>query len=75
MPLHSLPLYHSAQMHVLPDAGAGRRRHQPPAVEAPDLDDIFERVPRDGIDSLFFAADGLGRRRQPPAASADADLS
>ena len=30
-----------------------RRRHQPPA-EAPDLDEILDARPRDGIDSLFF---------------------
>jgi fatty-acyl-CoA synthase len=53
VPLHSLPLYHSGQMHafLMPSLMAGATNH---LVEAPDLDDIFARVPRDGIDSLFF---------------------
>jgi fatty-acyl-CoA synthase len=53
VPLHALPLYHSAQMHVflLPALAVGATSH---LVEAPDLDDIFARVPRDGITSLFF---------------------
>jgi fatty-acyl-CoA synthase len=53
VPLHSLPLYHSGQMHafLMPSLTAGATNH---LVEAPDLDEIFARVPRDGIDSLFF---------------------
>ncbi len=53
VPLHSLPLYHSGQMHafLMPSLTAGATNH---LVEAPDLDEIFERVPRDQIDSLFF---------------------
>src|ERR1700761_9570487 len=36
---------------LMPSLTAGATNH---LVEAPDLDEIFERVPRDGIDSLFF---------------------
>jgi fatty-acyl-CoA synthase len=36
---------------LMPSLIAGATNH---LVEAPDLDDIFERVPRDGIDSLFL---------------------
>jgi fatty-acyl-CoA synthase len=35
----------------MPGLAAGATNH---LVESPDLDDIFARVPRDGIDSLFF---------------------
>jgi fatty-acyl-CoA synthase len=53
VPLHALPLYHSAQMHcfLMPALAVGATNH---LLEAPDLDEIFDRVPRDGIDSLFF---------------------
>ena len=53
VPLHALPLYHSAQMHVflLPGLAVGAVNH---LVEGPDLDRILERVPGDGITSLFF---------------------
>ncbi len=53
VPLHALPLYHSAQMHcfLMPALAVGATNH---LLEAPDLDEIFTRVPRDGIDSLFF---------------------
>ena len=52
-PLHTMPLYHSAQMHVflLPALAVGATNH---LLEAPDLDAVLERVPRDGITSLFF---------------------
>jgi fatty-acyl-CoA synthase len=51
--LHALPLYHSAQMHVfvIPGLAVGAANH---IVEAPDLGDIMERVPREGVTSLFF---------------------
>ena len=53
VPLHALPLYHSAQMHcfLMPAISVAATNH---LVETPDLDDIFDRIPRDGIDSLFF---------------------
>src|SRR4051794_972903 len=53
VPLHALPLYHSAQMHVflLPYLAVGATNH---LLEAPDVDVIFGRVPRDRIDSLFL---------------------
>ena len=52
-PLHSLPLYHSAQLHtfLMPALAVGATNHLLPA---PNLDEMFERVPRDGIDSLFL---------------------
>jgi fatty-acyl-CoA synthase len=52
-PLHSLPLYHSAQLHcfLMPALAVGATNHLLPG---PDLDDVLERVPRDGIDSLFL---------------------
>jgi fatty-acyl-CoA synthase len=53
VPLHALPLYHSAQMHcfLMPALAVGATNH---LLEAPDLDEIFDRVPRDGVDSLFL---------------------
>ena len=52
VPLHSLPLYHSAQMHVfmLPYLSLGATNH---LVEAPDPGDILERIERDGLSSVF----------------------
>ena len=52
VPLHSLPLYHSAQMHVfmLPYIAIGATNH---LVEAPDVTDILRRVERDGVSSVF----------------------
>jgi fatty-acyl-CoA synthase len=52
LPLHSLPLYHSAQMHVfmLPYLAIGATSH---LVEAPDVTDILDRVERDGVTSVF----------------------
>jgi fatty-acyl-CoA synthase len=53
VPLHALPLYHSAQMHVflMPSLAVGATNH---LLEAPDLDDVFARVARDGVTSLFL---------------------
>ena len=53
VPLHPMPLYHSAQMHVflLPMLAVGATNH---LVEAPVVDDILERVPRQGINALFL---------------------
>ncbi|MDX8153685.1 acyl-CoA synthetase [Patulibacter brassicae] len=52
VPVHALPLYHSAQMHVflVPYLALGATAH---LVEAPDPADLLERVERDGITSLF----------------------
>jgi fatty-acyl-CoA synthase len=52
--LASLPLYHSGQMQAftMPCLTIGATTH---VIEAPDIDVIFDRVPRDGIDSLFAA--------------------
>jgi fatty-acyl-CoA synthase len=51
-PIHSLPLYHSAQMHVflLPYLTLGATNV---LVEAPDAGDLISRVADDGIDSVF----------------------
>jgi fatty-acyl-CoA synthase len=52
VPLHPLPLYHSAQMHafLMPYLMLGATNH---VVEKPDPADILERVERDGITALF----------------------
>jgi fatty-acyl-CoA synthase len=52
VPLHPLPLYHSAQMHafLMPYLMLGAINH---VVEKPDPADVLERVERDGITSLF----------------------
>ncbi|HEY6762437.1 MAG TPA: fatty acyl-CoA synthetase, partial [Baekduia sp.] len=52
VPLHPLPLYHSAQMHVflLPYLMLGATNH---VVEKPDPADVLARVERDGITTLF----------------------
>jgi fatty-acyl-CoA synthase len=52
VPLHSLPLYHSAQMHVfmLPYLALGATNH---LVTAPDVAGILDAVERDGINSVF----------------------
>jgi fatty-acyl-CoA synthase len=52
VPLHALPLYHSAQMHVflLPYLALGATNH---LVEAPDPPDLLARVERDGLTSVF----------------------
>ncbi|GAA0901071.1 fatty acyl-CoA synthetase [Virgisporangium aurantiacum] len=73
VPLHALPLYHSAQMHVflMPGLAVGTTNH---LLEAPVADEILRRVPRDGITSLFFPPTvwvGLGNH----PGVADADLS
>lgn len=73
VPLHALPLYHSAQMHVflMPGLAVGATNH---LVEAPNLDDVLERVPREGITSLFFPPTvWVGLANHPGLA--DADLS
>lgn len=73
VPLHSLPLYHSAQMHVflMPGLMLGTTNH---LVPAPDLDDILRRVPEQGITSLFFPPTvWVGLANHPGLA--DADLS
>ncbi|MFJ7203521.1 fatty acyl-CoA synthetase [Streptomyces sp. NPDC098789] len=51
-PLHSLPLYHSAQMHVflLPYLAVGAENT---VLDAPVAEEIFDRVEAGGADSLF----------------------
>ncbi|WP_407554339.1 acyl-CoA synthetase [Streptomyces sp. Pv4-95] len=51
-PLHSLPLYHSAQMHVflLPYLAVGAENT---ILDGPDPDRIFDLVEAGGADSLF----------------------
>jgi fatty-acyl-CoA synthase len=73
VPLHALPLYHSAQMHcfLMPALAVGATNH---LLEAPDLDEIFARVPRDGIDSLFFPPTvWVGLANHPRLAEAELD--
>lgn len=73
VPLHALPLYHSAQMHVflMPGLAVGATNH---LVEAPDLGDILARIPRQGVTSLFFPPTvWVGLANHPGLA--DADLS
>ena len=52
VPLHALPLYHSAQMHVfmLPYLALGTTNH---LVEAPDVNDMLDRIEREGLTSIF----------------------
>jgi fatty-acyl-CoA synthase len=71
--LHSLPLYHSAQMHVklMPGLAIGATNH---LIESPNLDEIFARIPRDRIEVLFLPPTvWVGFVNHP--AFADADLS
>jgi fatty-acyl-CoA synthase len=52
VPLHPLPLYHSAQMHafLMPYLMLGATNH---IVEKPVPADMLERIERDGITNLF----------------------
>ena len=60
VPLHALPLYHSAQMHVflMPSLALGATNH---LVEAPDVDEIFDRVPARRHRRAVPPADRVGR--------------
>jgi fatty-acyl-CoA synthase len=51
--LHSLPLYHSAQMHafLMPCLAIGAENH---LLEAPVVDTLFERISADNITSVFL---------------------
>ncbi len=51
--LHALPLYHSAQMHVLmlPGLAIGATNH---LIEDPRVDELFARIPRHGVNTLFL---------------------
>ncbi len=53
VPLHSLPLYHSAQMHVflLPALAVGAVNH---LLEAPNVEATFDHVESRGVDSVFL---------------------
>ena len=71
VPLHTMPLYHSAQMHVflLPGLAVGATNH---LEEAPDLGVTLERVPRARITSLFFPPTvWVGLANHPGLAAAD----
>ena len=50
--IHSLPLYHSAQMHVklMPSLAVGATNV---LIESPDLDVIYEKIATDGITVMF----------------------
>jgi fatty-acyl-CoA synthase len=52
VPLHPLPLYHSAQMHafLMPYLMLGATNH---VVERPDPADMLQRIERDAITALF----------------------
>jgi fatty-acyl-CoA synthase len=52
VPLHPLPLYHSAQMHafLMPYLMLGATNH---VVEKPDPCDLLQRIERDGVTSFF----------------------
>ncbi|CAM5616954.1 hypothetical protein SMICM304S_11468 [Streptomyces microflavus] len=65
-PVHSLPLYHSAQMHVflLPYLAVGAENT---ILDAPDAGRIFDLVEAGLADSLFVrSAHRLDRPLQPP---------
>ena len=53
-PLHPMPLYHSAGMHVflLPYLAVGATNH---LMEAPDVPEVLRRIEADRIGSLFLA--------------------
>ncbi|GAA5171227.1 acyl-CoA synthetase [Pseudonocardia eucalypti] len=53
-PLHPMPLYHSAGMHVLmlPYLAVGATNH---VMEAPDVPEILRRIEADKIGALFLA--------------------
>jgi fatty-acyl-CoA synthase len=53
-PLHPMPLYHSAGMHVmmLPYLAVGATNH---VMESPDVPEILRRIEADGIGALFLA--------------------
>ena len=54
LPLHSMPLYHSAQMHVflMPYLAVGATNH---LIETPDIPEILRRVEAERITGLFLA--------------------
>jgi len=53
-PLHCMPLYHSAGMHVflLPSLAVGATNA---LMEAPDVPEILRRIEEDGVGALFLA--------------------
>lgn len=53
-PLHAMPLYHSAGMHVflMPYLAVGATNH---LMELPDVPEILRRIERDHIGALFLA--------------------
>jgi fatty-acyl-CoA synthase len=71
--IHSLPLYHSAQMHVklMPSLAVGARNV---LIESPDLDVIYDAIPRHGI-TIMFAPPTVWVGFVNHPRFADADLS
>ena len=53
-PLHPMPLYHSAGMHVflMPYLAVGATNH---LMEAPDVPEVLRRIEADGIGAVFLA--------------------
>ncbi|MCW3015773.1 MAG: acyl-CoA synthetase [Solirubrobacterales bacterium] len=51
--LHSLPLYHSAQMHVflLPALAVGAVNH---LIETPDIGEVFRHIETEGVNAVFL---------------------
>ncbi|GAA1467970.1 fatty acyl-CoA synthetase [Nocardiopsis exhalans] len=72
-PLHAMPLYHSAQMHVflMPWLAVGARNT---LVEAPDPTDLLNRIEADGH-GAFFAAPTLWVAMANHPEFAEKDLS
>ncbi|MDC0769890.1 acyl-CoA synthetase [Streptomyces sp. HD] len=72
-PAHSLPLYHSAQMHVflLPYLAAGATNT---ILDAPDGDRLFDLIETGGVDSLFAPPTvWIGLAGRPDFATRDLD--
>ncbi len=53
-PLHPMPLYHSAGMHVfmIPYLAVGATNH---LMETPDIDEVLRRIEADRVGALFLA--------------------
>lgn len=72
-PAHSLPLYHSAQMHVflLPYLAVGATNT---ILDAPDGDRLFDLIETGGVDSLFAPPTvWIGLAGRPDFATRDLD--
>ncbi|WP_031480098.1 acyl-CoA synthetase [Streptomyces bicolor] len=72
-PVHALPLYHSAQMHVflLPYLAVGATNT---IIDAPDGDRLFDLIETGGVDSLFAPPTvWIGLAGRPDFATRDLD--